>query len=354
MQSMQHTSTGDGRIRRFGRFAAVAAIIMGLLVIPAAAQAGFNDDYEGYRVSTLFDVGNGTTAGVVSASGDYAAYIANYNSVVIRHFTGPGDDDWETATLTPPPTMQGTFARRVVVDAANGRAVVTPNPKNYVKAGGFSETTAEVYVYRLSGTNTWTYEKTLTVDEPVGAENRASFGLRLEVSGDVAAVSAESAVRASGIGNGAVYLINLVTGDWARVEHNLASTNEEFGMSTAFNGTKLAVASPMPVSTCDRYGTGVADTCRLGKVTLFDVSGVQATNPRVIQNPMDPKTFHPSGVTTDPFSTVLKFAEGKLFVSSSQEINFTSDDPLILLAVSTRVRSTPAQQLRVPFTSLMT
>ncbi|MDR1442261.1 MAG: hypothetical protein LBJ02_07740 [Bifidobacteriaceae bacterium] len=307
--------SGSRRRRRIRALAISAglAVLGSLGATPTAVAAPAN-----YVETASFAYPSGDATGfALDLDGDYAVFTQVVGtSVTIAHFTGPTPGDWEETTLTAPPGVTA-FGSGAAIEGK--RTVVT----------GTAGTVPSLYVYALTGTNTWTLAQTLTLPTPPASDTIGGFGPIVAIDGPLVAVGAPNS-KIGGLANaGAVYLASLDTSTISRITAGTPVATSIFGEMVTLGGGYLAVASPQIQGT---YGTSFGTApFRLGRVHSFDLSSPANPTERVIDYPVNPKTYPASTMSVRPFGISLVLANGLLYVASPTEVNYTADnitDPL--------------------------
>lgn len=106
-----------------------------------------------------------------------------------------------------------------------------------------------VYIYKRDGGDSDNFSQVQLLQAPI-PETNAKFGIRLEVDGDYAVISAEGETAsadgsASIFGAGVFYIYQNVGGTWTLVKRiespNRGNTNNNFGRSVAISGDNIVV-----------------------------------------------------------------------------------------------------------------
>jgi hypothetical protein len=267
----------------------------------------------------------GTQVGfAVDLEGDYGIFTYDGGSTVaIAHFTGPDVKDWEKTVLSAPNGVTD-FGWGVAIDV--GRAVVI----------GTDGVASNMYVYELSGTNTWTLANVMTLPA-----NRTFKGIgpSIDMEGSLVAMGAPMN-DVDGIEKaGTVYLVNLDTGVIHPIEALRPVANAHFGAAVDLRDGYLAVGSPDYVG--PRYAVA---QMRIGRAHVFrlddpdcPIDGLTEYSmkpkpypfcpiERVIENPMAPQTIQ-AFRGSHGFGESLALDAGRLYVGSGLETNIISEDP---------------------------
>ena len=147
----------------------------------------------------------------VAISGDYIVVgVPNYNSdagaVYVYHRTGPNqwDDDWMALE-----NSGGLYGSSVDID---GDILVVGAPGYY---NGVDVGEGVVFIYQLSGDNTWSLAATVAYND-IGINATAAFGSSVSLSGDYLAVGAPSETDSGGYSDvGKVHVFHQSgTHDW--------------------------------------------------------------------------------------------------------------------------------------------
>jgi hypothetical protein len=194
------------------------------------ADDGLGGDEFGYRAvladTTLIVTAFTATIDGVTSQG--AAYVFNHEGGTwVQAQKLIADDGALFDNFGSSAAMDGDIA----LVGANG-ATIGSNPAQ-----------GAAYVFERAGT-TWTQTQKLNTDDGASYDN---FGIAAGLNGNTAFVSAPLAAIDGSNGQGAVYVFALSNGEWTQVQKLVASdgaSNDNFGMSLAFDGTTLLVGSP--------------------------------------------------------------------------------------------------------------
>ncbi len=144
-----------------------------------------------------------------------------------------------------------------------------------------------VYIYKRDGGDSDNFSQVQLLQAPI-PETNAKFGIRLEVDGDYAVISAEGETAsadgsASIFGAGVFYIYQNVGGTWTLVKRiespNRGNTNNNFGRSVAISGDNIVVGESgydvvggPEIGTAYVYNKDTGGTNNWGLVKQLDIS----------------------------------------------------------------------------------